>query len=55
MTIIRISAHRALRRIMRENPSIEVLPLGALPWGTKQGSNMTSLALVVKRLSGTPR
>jgi predicted O-methyltransferase YrrM len=42
--------HRALVRITRENPLIEVRPLGALPWETKQGSHMTSLALVTKRL-----
>lgn len=39
---------RALRRVRRECPSIAVLPLGALPWPTKDGSNMTSLALVAK-------
>ncbi|HEY7986876.1 MAG TPA: class I SAM-dependent methyltransferase [Methylophilaceae bacterium] len=38
----------ALRRIHKENPLIEVLPLGELPWPTKQGMNVTSLALVVK-------
>lgn len=43
--------HMALRRIMRENPDICVLPLGDLPWPTKQGSHTTSLALVFR--SGT--
>jgi predicted O-methyltransferase YrrM len=38
----------ALRRVRKENLLIEVLPLGELPWPTKQGGNMTSLALVVK-------
>ena len=38
----------ALRRVHNENPVIEVLPLGELPWPTKQGTNMTSLALVAK-------
>ena len=38
----------ALRRIMRENPQIRVLPLGDLPWPTKQGSHTTSLALVFR-------
>jgi len=38
----------ALRRIQKENPIIEVVPLGELPWPTKQGTNMTSLALVTK-------
>jgi predicted O-methyltransferase YrrM len=41
--------YRALERIVRENSLIEVRPLGALPWQTKQGSHMTSLALVAKR------
>jgi predicted O-methyltransferase YrrM len=36
----------ALRRVHKENPVIETLPLGELPWPTKQGTNMTSLALV---------
>lgn len=38
----------ALERIRREQPDIGVLPLGALPWPTKQGSNITTLALVVR-------
>jgi predicted O-methyltransferase YrrM len=36
----------ALERIKREAPGIHVLPLGDLPWPTKQGVNTTSLALV---------
>ena len=40
---------RALERIKKENPAIDVLPLGGLPWPTKQGTNLTSLALVVNR------
>jgi len=43
--------YRALERIIRENPSIEVRPLGALPWETKLGSHMTSLALVTRRIN----
>ena len=39
---------RALERARRECPAIAVLPLGALPWPTKDGSNVTSLALVAK-------
>jgi predicted O-methyltransferase YrrM len=39
----------AMERIRRENQAIEVHPLGALPWETKQGSHMTSLALVARR------
>lgn len=36
----------ALDRIMRENKGIKVLPLGNLPWETKQGLTATSLALI---------
>lgn len=36
----------ALERIKRETPGIHVLPLGDLPWPTKQGVSATSLALV---------
>ncbi len=39
---------RALERITRENPTVTALPLGFLPWPTKQGSHATSLALVVR-------
>jgi predicted O-methyltransferase YrrM len=38
----------ALERIRKENPAIGVLPLGDLPWPTKQGKNVTSLALVAR-------
>jgi predicted O-methyltransferase YrrM len=38
----------ALDRVMRENKGIKVLPLGNLPWETKQGLNVTSLALVTR-------
>lgn len=38
----------ALDRIMRENKAIKVLPLGDLPWETKQGLRVTSLALVTR-------
>ena len=40
---------RALKSIKRQHPAIDVLPLGNLPWPTKQGTNITSLALVVNR------
>jgi predicted O-methyltransferase YrrM len=39
----------ALERIKKEQPSIDVLPLGLLPWPTKLGTNATSLALVVRK------
>lgn len=40
---------QALSRIRRENAAIKVCPLGALPWETKQGSHLTSLALVTRQ------
>lgn len=39
----------AMARVQDENPAIRVLPLGALPWPTKQGTNITTLALVSKK------
>jgi predicted O-methyltransferase YrrM len=38
----------AMARIARENPGVRALPLGNLPWPTKQGSHATTLALVVR-------
>ena len=38
----------ALNRIMNENKKIKVLPLGDLPWETKQGLHTTSLALLTQ-------
>jgi predicted O-methyltransferase YrrM len=38
----------ALERIQKENPAIGVLPLGDLPWPTKQGRKATSLAVVAR-------
>lgn len=43
-----VGPDRALQRVRRECPGIAVLPLGALPWPTKDGSNVTSLALVAR-------
>ncbi len=40
---------QALERIRKESPDITVLPLGELPWPTKQNSRMTSLALIARR------
>lgn len=37
----------ALNRLKKEN-KINVIPLGSLPWPTKYGSNVTSLAILVK-------
>ena len=35
-------------RLKAEGAKLTVLPLGELPWPTKYGSNLTSLALMVK-------
>jgi predicted O-methyltransferase YrrM len=43
-----IGPYRALSRVRKENPAIEVLPLGQLPWATGQASDVTSLALVAR-------
>lgn len=40
---------QALERVRKETPDLTVQPLGALPWQTKQGSSMTSLAIVSKK------
>lgn len=37
------------RKIQAQCTSLDIVPLGALPWPTKLGSTVTSLALVVKR------
>ncbi|KAB2939026.1 MAG: class I SAM-dependent methyltransferase [Hyphomicrobium sp.] len=46
-----VGPDRALKRVRRECPDIAVMPVGALPWLTKDGSNVTSLALVAKASS----
>ena len=38
--------HLAVKRLQSEGAPIRVFPLGALPWPTKQGSNVTSLAVL---------
>ncbi len=38
----------ALDRIMHGNKKIKILPLGDLPWETKQGLHISSLALVTR-------
>jgi predicted O-methyltransferase YrrM len=40
---------RALDRIHRESPKIKAYPLGELPWPTKEGVSVTSLALVARK------
>lgn len=39
----------AVERIIKEHPEIAVIPLGQLPWETKQGLRITSLALLTRR------
>jgi predicted O-methyltransferase YrrM len=38
----------AMERVRRENPEVAVVPLGELPWPTKLGKNVTTLALLVR-------
>jgi predicted O-methyltransferase YrrM len=38
----------ACSRIKREGARLNIIPLGALPWPTKLGSNVTSLAIVAR-------
>lgn len=38
----------ALKRLADEGADVAALPLGALPWPTKCGSNLTSLALLLR-------
>lgn len=46
--ITRTGPYRAMQRVQNECPAISVEPLGELPWPTKQGTNVTSLALVTR-------
>ena len=39
----------AVQRLISEGARIEAIPLGQLPWPTKLGSQVTSLALLVKK------
>lgn len=39
-------------RLRSEGVAIKIIPLGALPWPTKLGSTVTSLAVVTRDLSG---
>lgn len=40
---------KGARKHMRDGAGFDVIPLGRLEWPTKLGSNVTSLALVVRR------
>jgi len=46
--VVRSGPYRAMCRIQKECPGISLRPLGELPWSTKQGTNLTSLALVMR-------
>ena len=41
----------AVQRLRADGMAIEVIPLGALPWPTKKGTNITSLALAARGVS----
>ena len=41
--------YRAIERFVAEGADLIVLPLGNLPWATKLNSNVTSLALLMKK------
>ena len=38
----------AVQRLRDEGAKLQVIPLGDLPWPTKQGTNRTILAVVVR-------
>ena len=38
----------AIERVAKENQNLAILPLGKLPWPTKETSNLTSLAMLLK-------
>jgi predicted O-methyltransferase YrrM len=40
----------AIERLKKEGANLDILPLGKLPWSTKHGSNVTSLALLCKKI-----
>lgn len=39
----------AIKRVLRENENLMCLPLGDLPWPTKQGVHTTTLALITRK------
>ena len=39
----------AIDRLLREGAPLRVIPLGALPWPTKAGTNITSLAILTRQ------
>ena len=40
--------YTAVARLRKEDPTINVIPLGDLPWSTKLNSRTTSLALITR-------
>jgi len=42
----------ATERLVKEGVNLDILPLGNLPWPTKQRSNATSLALLLRGMMG---
>jgi predicted O-methyltransferase YrrM len=46
--VIIVGPWLATERLRREGAKLQVLPLGALPWPTKLGSNVTSLAIAAR-------
>ena len=47
-----VGPYLAVKRLKDEGVDLEVIPLGELPWATKLGTNMTSLALLTKANNG---
>lgn len=45
--VVKPGPYLAFQRLIREGASLEIMPLGGLPWPTKVGSNSTSLALLL--------
>ena len=41
--------YKAVERLINEGANLKVLPLGELPWRTKKESNITSLALLLRK------
>lgn len=45
-----IGPYLAVKRLREEGANLRVIPLGELPWETKLGTNLTSLALLTKKI-----
>lgn len=44
-----VGPYLAMNRIKSENSNIEIVPLNSLPWETKEGTNISSLAIVMRK------